>query len=328
MSDRKLYLDEAIGERRGVVTLGGRPERLLIERDGASSVQTLGARVIGRVTRIERAFGSAFIELGEGPAALLTLKPDMPKLAQGAAVEIEIRSEARADKGASARFVGVAEGPPRLVSPGPDIAEQLRQYERGGEIITGEAARAAADVAEAEVLETTFPLPGGGTLSVEPTRALTAVDIDLGDRVGVEVKRAARQANLAALGVLARVLRLKEQGGLVVIDLVGRGHDGAALAAAARAAFAPDNPGVAVGPISKFGTIEMTIPRRRRPVAELLVGPAAEALRRARELERLAKADPGGRVASPAPAALQAALKPLLGALAARYGSRFDVEFV
>ena len=61
------------------------------------------------------------------------------------------------------------------------------------------------------------------------TRALIAVDVDLGDRGGSDAKRATRAANFAALTTAARLLRLKGEGGLVVIDLAGRGHDGPAL---------------------------------------------------------------------------------------------------
>ena len=121
-----------------------------------------------------------------------------------------------------------------------------------------------ADAAQDEALETIFPLPGGGSFAIEPTRALIAVDVDLGAAAGPAAKRAARAANLAALSEAARVLRLKGLGGLVVIDLAGRGHDGAALLTAAKTAFAPDNPGVAFGPISRFGTLELTVPRRAR----------------------------------------------------------------
>jgi hypothetical protein len=48
---------------------------------------------------------------------------------------------------------------------------------------------------------------------------------------------------MAALSLAARILRLKGLGGIVVFDLVGRGHDGQALVTAARNAFAADNPG-------------------------------------------------------------------------------------
>ena len=332
MSDRRLFLDRGIGETRGVVTLKGRPERLIIERDGADPMQALGAGVVGRVIRVERAMGSAFIDLGGDIPAVMDLKPDMPRLTEGLAVSAEVRSEVRRGKGASLKFEDLAEGPPRLLSPGPSVEDQLRAIERTAAIETGESARAAADLAESEALETLYPLPGNGRIAVEPTRALVAIDVDLGASAAQEAKRAARQANLAALGVAARVLRLKGLGGLVVIDLVGRGHDGPALSAAARAAFAPDNPGVSIGPVSRFGTLEMAIPRRRRPVIELLLDEAgrltveATAMGLIRDLERQGRASPGARlVAACAPEVAEAA-KEALARLAGILGARFEIE--
>ena len=138
----------------------------------------------------------------------------------------------------------------------------------GSPIVTSADARAVADAAQEAVLAEIHPLPGGGSLSLEPTRALVAVDVDLGAGAGATVKRAARAANLAAIGEAARLLRLKGLAGLVVIDLVGRGHDGAAMLAAARPAFMPDQPGVAIAPLGRFGTLELTLPRRETPPIE------------------------------------------------------------
>ena len=91
-----------------------------------------------------------------------------------------------------------------------------------------------ADEAEAEALEDPASVAGRRSqIAIEPTRALTAIDVDLSDRKGGDAKRVTRQANIAALGMAARLLRLKGLGGIVVIDLVGRGHDGHALLAAA-----------------------------------------------------------------------------------------------
>ena len=50
----------------------------------------------------------------------------------------------------------------------------------------------------------------------------------------------------------------------------GRFPTGTPVLTAARAAFSPDNPGVAIGPVGRFGTMEMTIPRRAPPLAETL----------------------------------------------------------
>ena len=328
MTERRLYLDVGIGESRGVVTLDGRPERLLIERDGDLARQRLGARLVGRVRRVERASAIAFIDVGDGPDAVVNLSPADGRLVEGAAVEIEIRSQARGDKGATARLVGPAEGPPCLIAPGPSLEEQLRAFAHTVEVRTGGVARSMADSAQEEALATVFELPGGGSVAIETTRALTAVDVDLGGRQGGDAKRAARAANFAALSMAARVLRLKGLGGLIVVDLVGRGHDGPALLSGARGSFGPDNPGVAIAPISRFGVIELTVPRRARPAIDILTGGAdtqsdlTVALALVRSIERQATSDPGARFEAVAAPQIAAATEPYMEALRAKLGSR------
>lgn len=324
MKGRRLYLDRGPGETRGVVTLAGRAERLLIERPDDLPAQRLGARLVGRIARVDRSLASVFIDIGQGPQAVAPLAAG---LAEGAMMRLEIAAEARAEKGPVARLAGPAEGPPRLLAPAPDLAARLAGFAPGVRIVEGAEAREAADVAQDAALAVEHPLPGGGSIAVEPTRALTAVDVDLGGRGG-DPRRAARAANLAAIAEAARLLRLKALGGLVVIDLVGRGHDGPALSEAARLAFAADEPGVAIGPISRFGAFELSIPRRWRPVAEVLCGPdgrlsaqsrAAALLRAA---ERAALADPGARLAVRAPADAIASATPHMPELFARFGQR------
>ena len=188
-----------------------------------------------------------------------------------------------------------------------------------------------ADEAEAEALEAIHPLPGGGTLAIEPTRALTAIDVDLGERKGADAKRVTRQANLAALAESARLLRLKGLGGLVVLDLVGRGHDGNALLAAARLAFAPDNPGVSIAPVGRFGTMELSIPRRTQPLLDQLrrvdgaLSDRTLAQRLIRRLEAEAAAQPGARLSAASAPEIARAAAPLAAILAERIGARFAI---
>jgi Ribonuclease G/E len=139
----------------------------------------------------------------------------------------------------------------------------------GTAILRGADARRAADLAEAEALATEHALPSGGGVAIEPTRALVAIDVDVGAAAG-EARRAATRANREALFAAARLLRLKGLGGPVVFDLAGRGHDGEALMQAGKAAFAPDAPGVGFGPITRFGLWPLILPRRAAPVAEIL----------------------------------------------------------
>lgn len=331
MSRRALFLDQSPGELRGVVTLDERPERLIVRRDDDEPVLQLGARVAARVAHVEPALATAFLDLGQGREAILPFKPDS-RPTRGSLLEVEIRSEPRRGKLATARAIGPAEGAPRLLAAAPDLEAELRFHARDVEVIGGRAAREMADEAEAEALETIHPLPGGGNLAIEPTRALVAIDVDLGERKGADAKRLTRQANLAALGEAARLLRLKSLGGIVVVDLVGRGHDGAALLIAARTAFGPDNPGVAIGPVGRFGTMELSIPRRTRPLAEVLLteaGLASDrtlAQRLVRRLQAEGEAHRGARIAGRANPAVAEVAAPLAARLAQVLGDRITVQ--
>lgn len=331
MSRRALFLDRTPGETRGVVTLDDRPERLIIRRDGDDPRLMLGARLVARVASLEPALTTAFLDLGAGAEAILPYKPDARPVV-GKALEIEIRSEPRRGKLAVARALGPGEGAPRILAQAPDVEAELRTLARDTELVTGRAAREIADEAEAEALEVVHPLPGGGNVAIEPTRALVAVDIDLGERKGADAKRLTRQANLTALGVAARLLRLKGLGGIVIVDLVGRGHDGQALLAAARAAFGPDNPGVAIGPVGRFGTMELSLPRRTRPLAEILtrddgsLNDRTLAQRLVRRLETEGEAQRGARLTARCAPAVAAAAAPLVAQLAQTLGARFAIE--
>jgi Ribonuclease G/E len=330
VSGRVAYLDESPGETRGIVTLDGEPERLLIRRDDDDPRSILGARLTAVVAEVQPQLATAFLDLGEGAQAILPFKPDA-RPTRGAVVEVEIRAEPRRGKLAVARLIGPGEGRPGLLAPAPDLAETLRQLTRGAEPVRGPEARQAADLAEAEALEVLHPLPGGGELAIEPTRALTAIDVDLADRKGADAKRTTRAANLAALALGARLLRLKSLGGLVIFDLVGRGHDAAALLAAARAAFGPDNPGVSISPVGRFGTMEVSLPRRTRPLAEVLcrgdgaLTDRSLAQRLVRRLQAEAEADRGGRFEGRAAPAVAAAAQRLAPQLAERLGARFRI---
>ncbi len=331
MSERRTYLDIGIGETRGVVTLDGRPERLLVRRDDDDLRLALGARLVARVASLEPTLATAFLDLGGGVEAILPFRPDARPV-RGQALQVEIRGEPRRGKLAVTRSLGEAAGAPRLLSAAPDIAGELQALVPGSRPVEGDGAREMADDAQAEALEILHPLAGGGVLAVEPTRALTAIDVDLGATKGQDAKRVTRQANLAALGMAARLLRLKGLGGIVVIDLVGRGHDGAALLAAARSAFAPDNPGVSIGPVGRFGTMELSLPRRTQPLLERLcrddgaLSDRTLAQQLIRRLQAEAAAQPGARLVARCAPGVATAAAPLGVQLAERIGARFSIE--
>lgn len=331
MTHRHIYIDEGPGETRGVITVEGRPERLLSQRPGLEYPR-LGVGYRARVLKVEKAAGLALLDLGEGLTAALRIKPDRPPPVEGQALEVDIAIEPQGGKDAVVRVIGPSSGPPTRLGEPASIESRLLALAPSAKIVRGPEARAVADQAEDEALAIEYALPGGGSLAVETTRALTAVDVDLGAGGGGDAKRAARQVNLAAIAELARLLRLKALGGLVVIDLVGRGHDGQALSHAVQIAFGPEQPGVIIGPITKFGTLELAIPRRFRPVRDGLCDargrPSLEtlALRLMRAMEREGRAEPGGRVLALCSPDVQAAAQAYIPSLTATLGARFEIR--
>ena len=166
---------------------------------------------------------------------------------------------------------------------------------------------------------------GGVSLAIQPTRALTAVDVDLAE-TGAYVS--VSNANLLALAEAARLLRLKALGGLVAIDLIGFPKDGRRLHAAAQAAFGPDGTEVAIAPVSRFGVMELGKPHLRQPGHEQLLDrdgrlsarTAAQAMVRA--LERQGRFDPGGRLVGVCAPDVALLAEPWV----ARLGPRFSVR--
>lgn len=136
---------------------------------------------------------------------------------------------------------------------------------------------AMADIDEQvdQALAPTVNLPSGARVVFEAARTLTAIDVDLaaaGERAADPLT-----VNLEAAAAIARQIRLRNLGGLIVIDFLNmKGEDKARrLAETMRRAVANDPVEVAlVGP-SRFGLIEMARERRGDPLAGAL-GSAVE----------------------------------------------------
>jgi Ribonuclease G/E len=287
----EVFLDETPGETRGAVSRDGRYTHLLIHRDTDPPQLRLGARSVGRVTEINAGLRGGFVDLGAGPPAFLPF-PRNERLIQGERLEAMVIAEPRAGKGAVLRRMGPGEGAPRLLTSGPNVAEQLRAIAGDVALITGLAAVDAVIEAEEEALAARHVFAAHGIdLAIERTRALVAVDIDHAPVAGRDPKQARASANREGVKQAARLISLRRWGGLVVVDLVGDAQDAAAADKAARAAFAHEAQAV-FGPISRFGLLQLSLPWRLTPIEDILfeVGRSpsveTEALRLARALRR------------------------------------------
>ena len=107
----------------------------------------------------------------------------------------------------------------------------------------------------------TVPLPKGGNLVIDQTEALVAIDVNSGRfRHGRDAEESAHQLNMMAAKEIARQIRLRDLGGLILIDFVDmlKAENRRNVERAFRDAFEGDKARSQMLHISKFGIIEMT----------------------------------------------------------------------
>ena len=104
-------------------------------------------------------------------------------------------------------------------------------------------------------------LPSGGSLVISPTEALVSVDVNSGRSTQERnIEETALRTNLEAANEVARQLRLRNLGGLIVIDFIDmeQGKNCEAVVERMAEALVRDKARWSLGEISKFGLLEMS----------------------------------------------------------------------
>lgn len=112
-----------------------------------------------------------------------------------------------------------------------------------------------------QLYEKRVPLPSGGSLIIEPTEALVSIDVNSGKSSGERgVEDTAFKTNQEAAAEVARQLRLRDLGGLVVIDFIDmrEAKHNKEVERTLKEALKIDKARVNVGRISQFGIMEMS----------------------------------------------------------------------
>lgn len=110
------------------------------------------------------------------------------------------------------------------------------------------------------------PLRGGGSLVIDQTEALVAIDVNSGSsRSASDAERAAYQVNLEAAGEIARQIRLRDLGGVIVNDFIDMREEKhrRGVERKLRECVERDRARTKILRISQFGLIEMTRQRIR-----------------------------------------------------------------
>jgi len=128
-------------------------------------------------------------------------------------------------------------------------------------------------------IETAFQrevrLPSGGSIVIDPTEALTSIDINSARATkGSDIEETAFNTNLEAAEEIARQLRLRDLGGLVVIDFIDMTpvRHQREVENRMRDSVHQDRARIQLGKISRFGLLEMSRQRLRPSIGETSQG--------------------------------------------------------
>ncbi len=227
---------------------GAQPEEIIQE---AERLKKLAENVL---TRAEHSPAPALIFRGDEPYLAL-----IRDLREGEAEEIVT------DDPAIFRAIGAW-----LAAHQPEDAGKLRYYVDPQLPLQ---ALYALPAALGKALDKRVWLPAGGYLVIEPTEAMTVIDVNTGKNEGHKnFEETVFQTNLEAAGEIAVQLRLRNLCGIIVVDFINmkeEEHREALLAKLAEAVSA-DPVHTAVEDMTKLGLVEMTRQKKSLPLAEKL----------------------------------------------------------
>ncbi len=149
----------------------------------------------------------------------------------------------------------------------PDFINRVKKYE--GEVPLFSHYQIESQIESAFQRE--VRLPSGGSIVIDPTEALTSIDINSARSTkGGDIEETALNTNLEAADEIARQLRLRDLGGLVVIDFIDMTpvRHQREVENRLREAVRLDRARVQIGRISRFGLLEMSRQRLSPSLAE------------------------------------------------------------
>jgi len=121
-------------------------------------------------------------------------------------------------------------------------------------------------------LQTKVNLPSGGYLYIQTTEALTVIDVNSGKFTSSATQsETIRKTNLEAITEIARQLRLRNIGGMIIIDFIDMENrvDKLSILEELELALEPDKAKPQVGQLSDLGLVELTRHRQGQSLAEI-----------------------------------------------------------
>ncbi|MGD9592881.1 MAG: Rne/Rng family ribonuclease [Candidatus Berkiella sp.] len=144
----------------------------------------------------------------------------------------------------------------------PDFAERVKRYQDPIPLFN----RFQIESQIESAFKREVALENGASIVIDPTEALIAIDINSARATeGSDIEETALQTNLVAAKEIARQLRLRDIGGLIVIDFIdmNSSRNQRMVENHLREELGPDRARIQLGRISRFGLLEMSRQRLR-----------------------------------------------------------------
>ena len=149
----------------------------------------------------------------------------------------------------------------------PEFTERVKLYEGEVPLFTHFQIESQIETAYQREVK----LPSGGAIVIDPTEALTSIDVNSGRATkGADIEETALQTNLEAADEIARQLRLRDMGGLFVIDFIDMTpkKNQHAVEERMRANVSDDRARIQIAPISRFGLLELSRQRLKPSISD------------------------------------------------------------
>ena len=150
----------------------------------------------------------------------------------------------------------------------PQFSDRVKSYDEGTPLFSRYQIESQIETA----YEHSVKLPSGGSIVIDPTEALVSIDINSARSTrGSDIEDKALNTNLEAADEIARQLRIRDMGGLVVIDFIDMVEfkNQRLVENRMNEALEADRARVQVSKISQFGLMEMSRQRLRPSLDEL-----------------------------------------------------------
>jgi len=149
----------------------------------------------------------------------------------------------------------------------PDLQDKVKRYNEAVPLFTRYQVESQIETAYQREVE----LNNGGSITIDQTEALVAIDINSSKATsGADIEETALKTNLEAAKEVAKQLRLRDIGGLIVIDFIDMGslRNKRAVEDLMLESISLDRAKTQVGRISRFGLLEMSRQRLRPSLQE------------------------------------------------------------